>query len=105
MATKYPNSGKLSNNRYKDNDKKPDMVGELVMTRSALKELMGEHDGDDIVIKISAWNMDGQYGPWHRLAWNNYKPKTEGAPQQQQAPARQEPPQKGFDDMDDDIPF
>lgn len=104
MATQYPNSGKLSNNRYKDSPKKPDMVGELVMTRAALKELLGEHDGDDIVIKISAWNMDGQYGPWHRLAWNNYKPKTDGAPQQQ-APARQAPPQKGFDDMDDDIPF
>jgi len=42
MATKYPNSGKLSANRYKDNEKKPDVVGELIMTRSALKELMGE---------------------------------------------------------------
>lgn len=105
MATQYPNSGKLSNNRYKDNPKKPDMVGELVMTRSALKELLGEHDGDDIVIKLSAWNMEGQYGPWHRLAWNNYKPKTDAAPQQQAAPARQAPPQKGFEDMDDDIPF
>ena len=76
MATKYPNSGKLSANRYKDNEKKPDVVGELIMTRSALKELMGEHDDDDIVIKISGWNMEGQYGPWTRLAWNNYKPKT-----------------------------
>ena len=101
MATQYPNSGRLSNNRYKDNPKKPDMVGELVMTRSALKELMGEHDGDEIVIKLSAWNMDGQYGPWHRLAWNNYKPKTDQA-QQAQRPAA---PQPSADDMDDDIPF
>ena len=106
MATQYPNSGKLSNNRYKDNPKKPDMIGELVMTRSALKELMGEHDGDDIVIKLSAWNMDGQYGPWHRLAWNNYKPKTDGAPQQE--PKRYQPPapqQQSMDDDSDDIPF
>ena len=102
MATQYPNSGKLSNNRYKDNPKKPDLVGELVMTRSALKELMQEHDGDDIVIKLSGWNMDGQYGPWHRLAWNNYKPKTDAAPQQQ-APARQAP--QSMDDDESDIPF
>jgi len=102
MATQYPNSGKLSNNRYKDNPKKPDMIGELVMTRSALKELMGEHDGDDIVIKLSAWNMDGQYGPWHRLAWNNYKKPAEAAPQQ--APARQAP-RAEEQESDDDIPF
>ena len=99
MATQYPNSGKLSNNRYKDSPKKPDMVGDLVMTRSALKELMGEHDGDDIVIKISAWNMDGQYGPWHRLSWNNYKPKTDAAPQQPR------PPQKQIESDSEDVPF
>ena len=102
MATQYPNSGKLSNNRYKDSPKKPDMIGELVMTRSALKELMGEHDGDDIVIKISAWNMDGQYGPWHRLAWNNYKKPAEAAPQQDQA---RQAPRAEEQESDDDIPF
>lgn len=102
MATQYPNSGKLSNNRYKDNPKKPDMVGELVMQRSALKELMGEHDGDDIVIKLSSWNMEGNYGPWMRLSWNNYKPKdkAESAP-----PPKQAPQQSAIPDNDDDIPF
>jgi hypothetical protein len=98
---KYPNSGKLSANRYKDTDKKPDLVGEIVMQRSALKGLLEEHDGDDITIKLSGWNMDGQYGPWTRLSWNNYKPKTDGG----NVSKPQAAPQKGFDDMDDDIPF
>lgn len=98
MATKYPNSGKLSANRYKDTEKKPDVVGELVMTRQALKGLLDETDEDDITIKLSGWNMDGQYGAWTRLAWNNYK-KPEGGyapkPQQQALPA----------DDDQDLPF
>ena len=100
---KYPNSGKLSANRYKDTDKKPDVVGELVMQRSALKGLMEEHDGDDIVIKISGWNMQGQYGNWTRLSWNNYKPKD----QTNGNVARAVPPpqQQAISDDDQDIPF
>ena len=101
MATQYPNSGKLSNNKYKEQgDKKPDMHGEIVMTRTVLKQLLEETDEDDITIKLSAWAMEGNYGPWMRLAWNNYKPKKEEAPQQQSAQAPQ-----GFEQMDDDIPF
>jgi hypothetical protein len=38
----YPNSGKLSANKYKDTPAKPDMVGELTMDRSALKQLLEE---------------------------------------------------------------
>lgn len=99
MATKYPNSGKLSANRYKDNEKKPDLVGEIVMTRQALKGLLEETDEDDITIKLSGWNMEGQYGAWTRLAWNNYKKPTDGnvaiPPKQQSLPAED----------DQDIPF
>ena len=100
---KYPNSGRLSNNRYKDNPKKPDVVGEISMSRSTLKELMQEHDGDDIVIKLSGWHMEGQYGPWTRLSWNNYKPKEQGVGNVTKAePA---PPQQSFQDDSEDIPF
>jgi len=101
MATQYPNSGKLSNNRYKDNPKKPDVVGEIIMQRSASKELLAEHDGDDIVIKLSGWNMEGQFGPWTRLSWNNYKPKTDGNVARQQPPIQQ----KSIPDDDSDVPF
>ena len=103
MATQYPNSGRLSGNRYKDTPKKPDVVGEIVMQRSALKELLNEHDGDDIVIKLSGWNMEGQYGPWTRLSWNNYKPKDQAGGNVSTSPPP--PQQRSIPDDDSDIPF
>ena len=98
----YPNSGKLSANRYKDAPNKPDMVGELVMDRSALRTLLEETDSDDIVIKLGVWKMSGEYGEWFRMSWNNYKPKPKDNPY---VPPRQEQPrqQKPLDDQD--IPF
>ena len=97
----YPNSGKLSANRYKDTPNKPDMVGELVMDRSALRTLLEETDSDDIVIKLGAWKMSGQYGEWFRMSWNNYKPKPKDNPY---VPPRQEPPRQQPIDSDD-VPF
>lgn len=94
MAT-YPNSGKISPNRYKNDDpRKPDMVGEIVMERSALKSLLEEHDDDDIVIKLSGYNKQGNYGEFVSLRWNNWKKKEE-------APAQRKP--EPIDDSD--IPF
>jgi len=101
MATEYPNSGKLSHNKYKEQgDKKPDMTGEITMTRTALKGLLEEHDGDDIIIKLSAWQMSGQFGPWMRLSWNNYK-KPEGQPVYAK-PAAPKPPEP---EEPQDLPF
>ena len=100
MATQYPNSGKLSTNKYKEpGDKKPDMHGDITMERSTQKKLLEETDEDNIVIKLSAWHMEGNYGPWMRLAWNNYKPKP-----QEQAP-QQRAQQQEMPDDDQDIPF
>jgi hypothetical protein len=94
--SQYPNSGKLSHNRYKEEgDKKPNFTGEIVMQRSALKQILEETDLDEIAIKLSAWTMSGNFGPWYRLSWNNYKPKeTESPPK---------PIQTAKDD--EDIPF
>ena len=109
MTVQYPNSGRLAANRYKDNPKKPDMKGEIKLTREAMRQLAMEQPGEEITIKLSAWNMEGQYGPWLRLAWDNYK-KPEGQQYQrrpqgnwppQQAPQK---PQQQFPD-DDTIPF
>jgi len=98
----YPNSGKLSANKYKDAPNKPDMVGEIVMERSALKQLMEQHDLDDIVIKLGAWKMSGQYGEWLRMYWNNYTPKPKDNPYV--APKTAAPPPRAEVD-DSDVPF
>jgi hypothetical protein len=98
----YPNSGKLSTNKYKDTPAKPDMVGELTMYRSALKQLLEEHVADDIVIKLGAWKMTGQYGEWLRMSWNNYKPKPKDNPY---VPAAKPAPKKPDTLDDQDVPF
>jgi hypothetical protein len=95
---KYPNSGKLSTSKHaQPGDKKPDLYGELIMTRTALKGLLEEHDGDDITIKLSGWTMQGNYGTWMRISWNNYKPNAVGNV------AKSLP--KVLDSDDQDIPF
>jgi len=96
MANQFPNSGKLSPNKYKDNPKKPDMTGELVMTKDAIKELLAESPNDEVTIKLGAWKMQGANGEWVRLSWNNYKPKAPVNPYVQ-------PKQDTLDDSD--IPF
>jgi hypothetical protein len=103
MATQYPNSGKLSTNKYKEQgDKKPDMHGEIIMTRTVLKQLLEETNEDDITIKLSAWSMEGNYGPWMRISWNNYK-----KPQDQQGSYERPKaaPRVEETETDLDIPF
>lgn len=97
----YPNTGRLSNNRYKDDAKKPDMVGDITMQRSALKQLMEEHDGDEIVIKLSGWRRQGNYGEFVSLKWNNYKkPEAQSYERSAPPPAQPAPPAD-----DSDVPF
>lgn len=99
--SEYPNSGKLSKNRYKDDTKKPDHVGQITMQRSALKQLMEEHDGDEIVIKLSGWDRKGDYGDFVSLKWNSYKkPEDGGSYSKPAAPARAAAPAD-----DSDVPF
>jgi len=108
----YPNSGRLAANKYKDNPKKPDMTGSIKMTRDAMRQLMMEQTGEEVEIKLSAWNMEGQYGQWLRLAWNNYKPQPrqnygqQGYQNPQQGYQKpQQGYQKQFPDDGSDLPF
>ena len=102
MSNQYPNSGKLSHNKYKmAGDRKPDWVGEIQMDRSVLRDLMSQHTDDEITIKLSGWNMSGNYGPWIRMSWNNYQPNKEAG----YTPRKPEPQQPTKPEDDSDVPF
>jgi hypothetical protein len=97
MNMEYPNSGKLSPNKWKK-DKQPDMKGQISLERSLLKRLMNETDDDDIVIKLSGWNRTGQYGEFINISYDSYKKPDEPIERVEQ------PKQKKIVE-DDSIPF
>ena len=81
----YANTGRLSPNQYKNNDKQPDHKGSITLERSLVKQLLEESE-DEVVIKISGWNRSGQYGDFISLAYDSYK-KQEEAPKPKAPPA------------------
>ena len=97
MVNKYPNSGLLNTNSYKNSEKQPDFKGSIKMNRTVLKQLMMETTEEDIEIKLSAWNMQGSRGPFMRLAWDSYKKPEQPKPQ---------PPTTAVEPEDiDELPF
>ena len=88
----YANTGRLSPNQYKKNDKQPDHKGSITLERSLIKQLLEESE-DEVVIKISGWNRSGQYGDFISLAYDSYK-KLEETPKPKAPPPAEE-----------DIPF
>lgn len=95
----YTNTGRLSPNKYKQHEKQPDMKGSISLERALLKQLLQETTDDQVVIKLSGWNRDGQYGPFISLMYDSYrKPEEQYTPAPRPAPA---PPPAD----DSDIPF
>ena len=96
MTNKYPNSGRLNYSKRKIHPKSPDLYGDITLERSYLRTLLQETEGDDITIKLDAWQNDGQYGTFFQLKVNTWK-KTEPAI---------EAPKAAMPEADDDpIPF
>jgi hypothetical protein len=95
---KYPNSGKLNYSKNKVNEKSPDFYGEVVFERQLLRKLLDETDQDDIPVKLSGWNMEGNYGPWIRVSVNTWK-KEESGGVNTPAPPKSPPVE------DEDLPF
>jgi hypothetical protein len=57
MAEQRPNSGTLGKNRYKDNEKKPDLTGNIHVDRNLLIDLLSKHKDSPLInLRISAWN-------------------------------------------------
>jgi hypothetical protein len=95
---KYPNSGKLNYSKNKVNEKSPDFYGEVVFERQLLRKLLDETDQDDIPVKLSGWNMEGNYGPWIRVSVNTWKKEESGG-------VNTPPPPFSPPVDDSDIPF
>lgn len=70
---KYPNSGRLNYAKNKVNPNSADIYGEIVFDRQFLRNLLNETDSDDIPVKLSGWQKDGNYGPWFAIRVNTYK--------------------------------
>lgn len=96
---RFPNSGGLFPAKTRVHPKSPDMNGEILIERSLLRQLMDEQDGEDVKIRLSAWNRSSGYGDFISLAVNTYKAPVDAAPQQHVAENTDKPV------SDSDIPF
>jgi uncharacterized protein (DUF736 family) len=88
----YPNTGSLTKNQRKTEDKHPDLRGDIHVTRDLLQVLMKE-EGELVQISISAWTKMSKAG-------NKYLSLQASAPYKKEAPKPQ-----ALDDDDDDAPF
>lgn len=80
MANKYPNSGRLNYSKRKLHPKSPDLYGDITFERQYLKSLLESTDGDDILVKLDAWQNDGQYGTYFSLKVNTWQKQEQPAP-------------------------
>ena len=92
---KYPNSGRLNYAKNKVNPNSADIYGEIVFDRQFLRNILNETDSDDIPVKLSGWQKDGNYGPWFAIRVNTYKKEEGAAPKAAPTP----------DSDEDSIPF
>lgn len=88
----YPNTGSLTKNQRKTEDKHPDLRGDIHVTRELLQVLMKE-EGELVQISISAWTKMSKAG-------NKYLSLQASAPYKKEAPKP-----RALDDDDDDAPF
>jgi hypothetical protein len=71
----------------------------MVFDRSFLRNLLNEIEGDDIPIKLSGWQKEGNYGPWFSIKVNTWKPEINSEP------PKAAPRQDSIPTDDSDIPF
>jgi hypothetical protein len=86
MSNKYPNSGVLFYAKNKVHPKSPDLTGDITFERHFLRNLLNEIEGDEIKIRLSAWQKEGNYGPFFTMSVNTYKKEEVPAPRQDAPP-------------------
>lgn len=99
-----PNTGSIFPNTRKEEDRHPDMTGNIFLTKELLKErLESTEDGQLVQIAVSAWNNAND-----RIGLTFKKPyvkpvdqKTQAAESKPVGPKTVEP----TPDDDDDVPF
>lgn len=101
MANKFPNTGRLNYSQRKVHPKSPDLYGDITFDRAFLRSAMEEADGDEITIRLDAWQNDGQYGTFFQLKVNTWKKTEPGLAQPPKPPAPPAP--QPVDDSD--VPF
>lgn len=75
-----PNTGKLNYSKKKLHPKSPDLYGELILERQYVKSLLEATDEDELLIKLDAWQNDGNYGTYFSLKVNTWKKQEQPAP-------------------------
>jgi len=75
-----PNTGKLNYSKKKLHPKSPDLYGELILERQYVKSLLEATDEDELLIKLDAWQNDGNYGTYFSLKVNTWKKPEQPAP-------------------------
>jgi hypothetical protein len=108
MENRVGSDGVLYPNRYKDNDKKPDITGEITLTKDALKALVTlVKEGKESGLKIALWNRQSKSGnPYQYLKYEVVEPRPKkefngGSSSGYKA----NPPPPAAEDPDDPLPF
>lgn len=106
MEQRIKADGVLYNNKYKDSPNKPDVTGELILSREVMRQLVSQiKEGKDAGLRIALWHRESKAGnPYHYVSFEPVVPrvKQENGYQRKSAPAQAS---KVEEDFNDDIPF
>ena len=104
MEQRIKADGVLYPNKYKDAPNKPDITGELTLTKEILKQLVSQvKEGKEAGLRLAIWERESKAGnPYKYVSFEPIVPKQkqDNGYQKKAAPAP-----KVEEDMNDDIPF
>jgi hypothetical protein len=106
MEQRIKADGVLYPNKYKDTPNKPDITGELTLTKEIMRQLVSQiKEGKEAGLRLAVWERESKAGnPYKYVSFEPIvpKPKQDNGYQKKAAPA---PAPKAEEDFNDDIPF